>query len=144
EGLERARTRSDLDVKLANLIENPNLLFQDAVLDSASALVAEAESVAAAAEGASSRLRGQIGELNRLISLASTPVTVNLRSDGLTEVTLYRVGELGAFDARQLELRPGNYTALGSRKGYRDVRKTFTVLPGREPEPISVICVEPI
>ena len=31
-----------------------------------------------------------------------------------------------------VELRPGTYTAIGSRDGYRDVRQTFTVRPGRE------------
>ncbi|MBN1238527.1 MAG: tetratricopeptide repeat protein [Gammaproteobacteria bacterium] len=144
QGLERARARADLDVKLANLIENPNLLFGDAVLDSAKALVGEAESLVAESDGANTRLRGQIEELTRLIELASTPVTVALRSDGQTHVTLYRVGELGLFEAIEVELRPGNYTALGSREGYRDVRETFTVLPGREPAPVSVICVEPI
>jgi hypothetical protein len=62
----------------------------------------------------------------------------------MTEVTLFRVGVLGSFTATEVDLRPGNYTAVGSRDGYRDVRRTFTVLPGRELEPISVICEEPI
>lgn len=147
-GLDRAQRRADLDAKLANLIENPNLLFGDDVLGSARALVDEANAVAAAGESPAGddnpRLKEQIEDLNRLIALATTPVTVDLVSDGITEVTLYRVGQLGTFDAKEVELRPGNYTALGSRRGYRDVRRTFTVLPGRELEPISVICVEPI
>jgi len=33
---------------------------------------------------------------------------------------------------------------VGSRDSYRDVRQTFTVLPGRELEPIRVVCVETI
>jgi hypothetical protein len=33
---------------------------------------------------------------------------------------------------------------VGSRNGYRDVRKSFTVLPGRDAGPIEVICMEPI
>jgi hypothetical protein len=148
-GLVRARARADLDAKLQNLIANPNLLFGDAVLDSAKALVDDAASIAAASqdsgdEGGNARLGQQIDSLTRLIALASTPVKVDLRSDGQTSVTLYRVGALGTFNTMEVELRPGNYTALGSRMGYRDVRTTFTVLPGRELEPISVICVEPI
>ena len=149
-GLERARARADLDVKLSNLIDNPNLLFRDDVLASARQLVDEAAAVASgeaegsAAGGENPRLREQIARLNELIALASTPVRVELRSDELTEVTVYRVGPLGSFASRELELRPGNYTAVGSRDGFRDVRHTFTVLPGRELEPISVVCVEPI
>ena len=149
-GLERARARADLDAKLANLIGNPNLLFRDDVLASARQLVDEATAVlsggahATAAGGENPLLQEQIARLNELIVLASTPVPVELHSDEMTEVTVYRVGPLGTFAAKQLELRPGNYTAVGSRDGFRDVRHTFTVLPGRELEPIRVVCVEPI
>ena len=57
---------------------------------------------------------------------------MRLTSDELTTVTLYRVGALGAFASHDVELRPGTYTAIGSRDGYRDVRQTFTVRPGWE------------
>jgi hypothetical protein len=33
---------------------------------------------------------------------------------------------------------------IGSRDGYRDVRHTFTVRPGRNLTAINVVCVEPI
>jgi hypothetical protein len=69
---------------------------------------------------------------------------VRLTSDELTTVTLYRVGTLGAFSSRDVELRPGTYTVIGSRDGYRDVRETFTVRPGGSLPPINVICLEPI
>ncbi len=59
--------------------------------------------------------------------LASKPIAVRLTSDQLTTVTLYRVGDLGAFASKEVELRPGTYTVIGSRDGYRDVRQTFTV-----------------
>jgi tetratricopeptide (TPR) repeat protein len=139
-GLERAGARAGLDAKLVNLIENPTLLFQDAVLADARMLLVSAE--AEAAKGP--RLTEQISELGKLVELASKPISVQLTSDQLTEVTLYRVGNLGAFAAREVELRPGTYTVIGSRNGYRDVRQTFTVRPGRNLAPISVVCVEPI
>jgi tetratricopeptide (TPR) repeat protein len=141
EGLERAQARAGLDAKLTNLIEKPNLLFTDAVLADARALVAEARAVPEPGP----RLTEQIDKLERLITLATTPVTVELRSDGLTQVTLFRVGVLGVFaGSKHVELRPGTYTAVGSRNGYRDVRRTFTVLPGRPLEPVEVVCAEPI
>lgn len=139
-GLERAGARADLDAKLAHLIANPNLLFDDAVLADAGELLATAREVPERGP----RLEEQVTALGRLVTLATTPVPVELRSDQLTEVTLYRVGKLGAFAAKQVELRPGTYTALGSRNGFRDVRKTFTVLPGREVPPIDIVCSEPI
>lgn len=140
EGLARARRRADLDLKLSHLLENPNLLFDDQVLEDAEALLAEAGSI----DGPAPRLKEQASELGRLVQLASTPVSVELESDGHTQVTVYRVGPLGTFAQTVLELRPGTYTAVGSRDGYRDVRETFTVLPGRAVAPIRVACVEPI
>ena len=140
EGLDRARRRADLDSKLAYLLENPNLLFDDTVLADAQELLGEAQAVA----DAGPRLTEQSGELERLLRLASTPIPVELRSDEQTEVTVYRVGPLGTFAQTTLELRPGTYTAIGSRDGYRDVRETFNVLPGRTLEPVRVECSEPI
>jgi tetratricopeptide (TPR) repeat protein len=140
DGRDRARARADLDAKLSHLIDNPRLLFDDAVLADARTLLAEAREKAEP----DTRIAGQAERLNRLIGLATTPVAVQLRSDDMTEVTLYKVGELGSFVQKEVKIRPGTYVALGSRDGYRDVRKTFTVLPGRDPPPIEVICMEPI
>ncbi|HSC14117.1 MAG TPA: hypothetical protein VLI71_03330 [Gammaproteobacteria bacterium] len=139
-GLERAQARAGLDAKLANLIDNPTLLFSDAVLADARALL----EAAGAETQKGPRLTSQIERLGDLVELASKPVPVRLESDQLTSVTVYRVGALGAFAAKDLELRPGTYTVIGSRDGYRDVRHTFTVRPGRSLPPISIVCVEPI
>src|SRR6185503_7091135 len=140
EGLERAQQRAGLDAKLVNLIDNPTLLFGDQVLADARALL----ETAGAETDQGPRLKSQIAKLGELVEMASKPLPVRLESDQLTTVTLYRVGALGAFAAKDLELRPGTYTVIGSRDGYRDVRKTFTVRPGRDLPPISVVCVEPI
>jgi tetratricopeptide (TPR) repeat protein len=140
EGLERSRSRAALDAKLSNLIANPTLLFRDDVLEGARMLLEQAHAI----PEPGSRLNGQIDRLTQLIAAATTPVTVELRSDAQTEVTLYRVGHLGVFTAKQVELRPGEYTAVGSRDGYRDVRETFTVLPGSTPAPVNVVCSETI
>jgi tetratricopeptide (TPR) repeat protein len=140
-GLARATARADLDAKIANLIEKPTLLFQDAIAADARKLL---EQAAAVDEPDAPRIAAQRAELERLLNLASTPLPVQLRSDQLTEVTVYRVGPLGTFAVKDIELRPGTYTAVGSRNGYRDVRSTFTVLPGRSLPPIEVICSEPI
>lgn len=139
-GLERARARADLDSKLSHLLSNPNLLFDDRVLADAQRLLADAAEIAEPGP----RLDEQTEELSRLVELASTPITIRLESDQKTEVTVYRVGSLGTFAQTTLELRPGTYTAVGSRDGYRDVRETFTVLPGRALEPVRVACIEPI
>jgi tetratricopeptide (TPR) repeat protein len=139
-GLERATARASLDAKLRNLLDNPTLLFGDTVLADARMLVAEARAVPEPGPV----LSDQIDKLDRLVGLAATPIAVQLQSDQHTEVTVYRVGPIGSFSSKELKLRPGTYTAIGSRNGYHDVRQTFTVLPGRTLPPISVICSEPI
>lgn len=140
EGRNRAQYRVDLELKLQNLIDHPDLLFNDNVLRDAQLLAAEAGGIAPMGP----RLGEQVESLDRLLRLASTPLPVQLQSDELTEVTLFRVGRLGQFLVRDLELRPGAYTVVGSRPGYRDVRMTFTVLPGQSLEPIRVECMERI
>jgi tetratricopeptide (TPR) repeat protein len=139
-GIKRAQERAGLDAKLTNLIDNPTLLFGDAVLADARALL---QTAGATAEKGP-RLTSQIERLGELVELASKPIPVRIESDQLTSVTLYRVGALGAFTAKDIELRPGTYTVIGSRNGYRDVRQTFTVRPGRNLPPINIVCVEPI
>jgi len=59
-------------------------------------------------------------------------------------VTIYRVGRLGTFTRQTLDLRPGTYTIVGSRQGYRDVRLELVVRPGETPAPLSVRCEEEI
>ena len=140
EGRTRTQYRVDLELKLRNLIDHPDLLFDDDVLRDAELLAAEAAGISPMGP----RLGEQVESLDRLLRLASTPLPVRLQSDELTEVTLFRVGRLGQFLVRDLELRPGAYTVVGSRSGYRDVRMTFTVLPGQSLDPIRVECVEPI
>ena len=82
--------------------------------------------------------------LRSLITAAAEPVFVTLRSDGNTQVTIHRVGRLGAFSERRLRLPPGSYTAVGNRRGYRDVRVVFRV-PGADGNSVIVVrCEDPI
>ena len=45
---------------------------------------------------------------------------------------------------REIELKPGRYTVMGTREGFRDVRREITIAPGASGQTISVTCVEPI
>lgn len=140
QGLARARSRADLDAKLERLIAEPTLLFDDGVLADSRRLLEQARPLAEP----DTRLDSQVAELERLVELASTPVTVELRSDEMTEVTVYKVGEIGTFASTEIEVRPGRYTIVGSRRGYRDVRETITVLPDENPGPVTIVCEEQI
>jgi tetratricopeptide (TPR) repeat protein len=90
------------------------------------------------------RLAEKLAQLQRLVEQARTPVTVELRSDGQTEVVIYHVGQRGRFLQQQIELRPGRYVAVGSRAGYRDVRREFEVRPDGPPLVVTIRCEEAI
>ena len=82
--------------------------------------------------------------MNRLLKRAATPLRVQLVSDNQTEVSVFRVGRFGFFGTQEIDLRPGNYVAVGIRPGYRDVRVEFRVAPEIEMQPVVVQCEEPI
>ncbi len=90
------------------------------------------------------RLHQKNNELGRLIDAYEKPVAVTLHSDGITEVTLYRVGKLGRFQVHRRQLRPGLYTAQGTRSGYRDVKVTFEVPINGVQTTVSIVCQEAI
>ncbi len=139
-GQSRARQRLALDRRLEAYIAEPDRLAEPATLASATKLLTDLVRMT----DAGPRLTAQRKELSRLLKRAATPLAVEFRSDGQTEVTLFKVGRLGAFETRELELRPGTYTATGSRIGYRDVRVEFRVAPEIDIEPVVVRCEEPI
>jgi len=116
------------------------LLLTDSILDDAKEILNEALAYAETGD----RIGAQAGRLGMLVDAASNPIPVRLQSDGLTQVTVYRVGTFGTFSDLDIEVKPGTYTVVGSRAGYRDVRTMITVLPGRQPDPVSIVCVEPI
>ena len=90
------------------------------------------------------RLQTQINELSKLIRTASKPAEVILRSDNETSVVIYRVGRFGQFLQKKVSLLPGSYILVGSRPGFRDVRKTLKVQAGNNPITIDIRCEEPI
>jgi hypothetical protein len=89
-------------------------------------------------------LTRQIETVERLLAAAETPLRVALSSDNATEVTIYRVGRLGSFERKDVELLPGRYTVVGVRAGFRDVRREITLVPGREAPTVVIRCEEPI
>ncbi len=140
QGRALAMPRADLSRRLQALIERPDRLGTDTVRT-------EAERLLARARGLADRgpvLRSQIARLEMLLPEFDRPVRLALESDNATEVSIQRVGYFGAFERREVELKPGQYTIIGKRAGFRDVRREFTVVPGNNPQTIVVRCVEPI
>ena len=127
EGKQKATGRAALSDGLDFHARNPARLSTEGVAREAEALLERARGVAPAGP----RLRAQVAAVEKALADARTPVAVVIESDGLTEVAVSRIGRLGTLTRRSVDLRPGEYTATGSRRGYRDVRRKFTVEPRR-------------
>ena len=140
EGLARAQPRARLDRQLREALDAPERLADPAVAASLEKVLRQARTLSPQGPV----LAAQLAELEQALVQATTPLTVTLRSDQQTEVLVQRVARLGQFAERSLELRPGTYTAVGSREGYRDVRQTFTLRHGEAPPPVFIACTEPI
>ncbi len=140
QGAERSEPRAMLDAQLQTYLDRPDRLFSQEGRATARNVLAQAQAVSAAGP----RLGAQVQRLDQLLRQAETPVRIALASDNLTDVQIYRVGKLGVFDHRDVELMPGRYTVVGTRSGYRDVRKEVTLLPGAPPPQLVIRCEEPI
>jgi hypothetical protein len=89
-------------------------------------------------------LSAQIEGLSAQLKIAAQPVTVQFESDKQTNVVIYKVGTLGTFSSRSMELRPGLYVVVGTRDGYRDVRRNIRVDPAGNMPPVVIRCEEAI
>jgi len=135
-----ANSRNNLDNYLETVNQDPLRLAENSVYQQAVGIYNEAVKI----PGDWPRLDGQLRTLRNFLERANEPVTVRLQSDGQTNVTVYKVGELGQFMSQTLDLTPGSYVAVGVREGYRDVREEFTVgFDGQGPV-VTVQCQEEI
>lgn len=140
EGRRRTSSRVSLAEKLDYHIAHPLRLATDAVAREAEVLLQQAREI----ESPGPRHRRQIADLEQALRQVRTSVAVVLESDGKTEVVVHKVGQLGTFARKVLELRPGTYTVVGRRRGYRDVRHQLVVEPTGSPPPLVVRCEEEI
>ncbi len=140
QGVERVEPRVMLDAALASYLDRPERVFSDAVRGAARATLAQAAAIPAPGPV----LTGQVTRLEALLAAAETPVRLVIASDSRTDVTIYRVGKLGAFERKDMDLLPGRYTVVGTRSGFRDVRREVTIMPGSRPAELVVRCEEQI
>jgi tetratricopeptide (TPR) repeat protein len=136
QGKEHASALAGLERRMAFFVGQPEALGSDTQLDQAVRLLQDIQ----AAPPAGPRFAAEAEKLKALVQTAKTPVRITIESDHLTDVSVYRVGKLGRFGARDLSLRPGTYILVGSRDGYRDERLELVVKPGPEPIRVTLVC----
>ncbi|MEM7466821.1 MAG: hypothetical protein AAF387_08055 [Pseudomonadota bacterium] len=135
--IDTARDRQTLERQLLKYTNEPHRLRNDDVHLEALSLLDKAKRYTAGP-----KLNQQIANLERTINSARTPFPVSLTSDGATNVTIYKVGNLGAFNQKTVTILPGKYVAVGKRAGFRDVRIEFNVDANGSAPTIDVRCVE--
>ena len=139
-GLTQAGERVKLNAQFDHYLQQPDRIYSPEPLKNAEKLL----SAAGKAPAEESKLAAKISALQQLVQQAATPVAITLYSDGQTEVAVYHVGRLGLFTEHRLELLPGEYTVVGTRTGYRDVRKQLQVPPGGVSVLLVIRCEEPV
>jgi hypothetical protein len=140
DGLKLARERAELYRRLDRELARADRFNDDAITSAAKAVLADARAIEAPPAG----LTDRVNRLDAAVTVAAQPVPVRFESDSQTLVTIYKIGALGTFSNRTMNLRPGRYVVVGSRQGYRDVRQEFRVTPDGNVAPIVVRCEEPI
>lgn len=140
QGRDRTERHLSLARRMKVYLDDPVLLEKDAHLERALVVLEDARKAPLGGE----KLKQQLEMLDQRIRAAQTPVKVVLRSDNETDVAVYKVGKFGRFETRELDLRPGRYTVVGARMGYKDVRLSIHVPAGEARMEFNVQCTEKI
>jgi serine/threonine protein kinase len=136
QGKARALDRIRIDRRINFFLQQPAQLESDRQLENATALIAEIEEI----NPKGPQLKDRFEKLAQIVDAAQTPVKIIIDSDTFTDVAVYRVGKLGRFESRELSLRPGTYTVVGTRDGYQDVRKKIIIKAGQRLVRIPIKC----
>lgn len=136
DGRQRATVQLRVARGLANIIAAPEKLSSASLYAQAEKLLDEARSLAPRGV----RLGAQIDAVSALIEAYRHPIAVTFVSDNATQVTVSTIGKLGSFERKEVSLRPGAYTVIGSRDGCRDIRENIVVRPNMAP--VDIRCLE--
>lgn len=139
-GLPEAEKRFQLDKLLKQVIGRPDRLQDEGPLREARQILKSAQQV----ENPGKVLQSQVRVLSDLVKNASTIVEVVLQSNSATEIEIYHIGRFRPFVEKSIPLKPGTYTVVGRRPGYRDVRLTITITADMKMPVFVIRCEEPI
>jgi hypothetical protein len=140
EGIARTEKLAQIFAAAQAVVDAPERLVEAPVLRDAQQVLVQLQALG----DSGPRYTELLDTLQSTLREATTPVTITLQSDGLTDVTITRVKRLGTFSEQRLTLRPGAYTAVGIRNGFRDVRVNFEVSSETAQVPVMVRCTEAI
>jgi len=140
EGRTRSSARAHLDAQLQGVLDDPTQALRAALRQMARVWLEQS----AQQPAPNARLKQQALGVARLVAAAERPVRLVIQSDGETQLTVLRLKRLGGIAEATLEVLPGKVVVVGTRPGYRDVRREVDVLPDTTPAPLVVRCEERI
>jgi hypothetical protein len=140
EGRARSSSRARLDAQLQGVLDDPAQALRAALRQMARVWLEQA----AQQPAPNARLKQQALGVARLVAAAERPVRLVIQSDGETQLTVLRLKRLGGIAETTLDVLPGKVVVVGTRPGYRDVRREVDVLPDTTPAPLVVRCEERI
>ena len=138
-----AEERLRIETSGEELLSNPLALQSDDRLSSAKKWIIEASKL----KDPKGSIDKQLLELGKYVTLARTRHKISITSDNLTNIQLLRAGpsgRLGALEESSLALIPGQYTLVGKRTGYVDVRVDFEVPFEAHSISLDIRCLEKI
>jgi len=138
EGQKAVRENLNLSNRLDYFLNNKQRLQNQDILKNAETTL----QYAASRSSTGPVMAAKISALETTVIQEKTPVKLTLTSDNLTNVTIYHVGRMGIFLQKDLMLRPGQYTIVGQRNGYRDVRHTVTISHDNPTVTFFIACKE--
>ena len=136
DSLLRVNNRIRLINQMISFIAQAENLNDEKLFNQAQQALRQAESIM----NKGPKMTQQISELDQTLKMASIPIEVTLISDLKTNVMLYKTGKFGLFEQKKIMLKPGVYTAKGTRIGYRDTTLRFKVSPESSDQSFIIIC----
>jgi tetratricopeptide (TPR) repeat protein len=140
EGLRRANHILSLQAGLEQFLKSPYRLAHKAVLNKAQQTLVAAN----AASGDSFTIKRQAIQLGELITQINRVIPVTIISDNQTYVLVRGVGKVGVVTKKIIQLKPGNYTFEGTRKGFKSKLLHLLIPYDQNQFSVRVICDESI
>lgn len=139
-GSRLASSITSMSNDMSRYLNAQHRLASKNIADLARKLIQKSEKIS----GNSPSLDSQSQALSEALVSYSTKVPVRIISDGLTQVLVRRIGQVGMVKNKTIKLNPGSYTFEGVRKGYKSKLVSVTILPGAKDLKIEVVCNEQI
>jgi hypothetical protein len=111
---------------VAQFLSRPERLQDPGIADFAASRIAELTPLLAYSDG----LSQQTQTLKSLLAEQTAKVTIYLKSDNRSDLSVQGIGQIGKTRSRTLDLPPGEYIFVAKREGYRTKRQNIVIVQG--------------